>query len=241
MKNINDTDKLKFELPDYISGGLKDNSLREKIESMIESDLMFRNEYERLRSAVMFLKEAEFKSPDEVYFANLQSNILKKTSAKESVPFYSKIVSYWKYLVPAVTVCIVILVYTSGMNNNSDKISSLALPEKKVPTLETPETIQTNDTAVEIYSAEREGLADLYYSPDDDETAAITTQVTRSGNNTKVAAPGNTNNSSSIEELKQMQIDLFNGGIEDSYEEDFRSLTPEQQKVILDELRNSNI
>ncbi len=230
------------ELPDYISGELSDNKIRAEIDELIKNDPSFANEYRLMKSALSFVGNAEHSSPDEVYFANLQSKILNRTSAKESVTFYSKLISYWKYLVPAVTVCIVILVYTSNMNNNSDNISTNLKTEKKTQTNIIPETLQKKEVTAENNVTDKEELTNLYYSPDDEEVFTDAAPLNRSKNLIENSGPAK-NNSDNIlkEDIKQIQIDLFNSDDEDTYEDDYRSLSPEQQKQILDELKKSTI
>lgn len=239
MKNIqeNTEDKidLNHELPDYISGTLSNEKLRSDIEDRIGKDEAFRKEYESMRSAMNFLSSAELTSPDEVYFANLQSKILNKTSARESVPFYAKVLSYWKYLIPAVTVCIVILVYTSNMNNNIP-VTDLPKDVKKdsqqiiVPqNTTTPENISVPEN--------KDELLDLYYSTDNEDdldNTAITAPEIKPKNNSKNVKPDNILK----EDASQLGIDLFNGDTEDnSYEEEYKNLSPEEQKKIIEELK----
>lgn len=248
MENNNELniEDLKLELPDYISGELKDNTMRQKIEILIRTDNDFKNEYNSLRTALSFISTSEFEKPQELYFANLQSRILEKTSAKEeAIPFYNKIISYWKYLVPAVTVCIVILIYTSNMNTVPDKTLPVSKTEIKTESIVTPEntTAQKTEISKDDTSADNEDLADLYYSPDDEDLFISTTPVLKQKNNNQTQQQDNSNDAANIikEDIKQLQINLFNSDEEDSYEDDYRSLSPEAQKQIIEELKKTSI
>lgn len=118
MEN-NHFDELLYSLPDYISGELDDEKVKEQIEAKLLVDSSFREEYDSLKSTMNFIREAEPEPPSEVYFANLQANILSKVH-KETEPsrvsILSRLVGYWKVVVPALTVCVVLIIYTQNMN-----------------------------------------------------------------------------------------------------------------------------
>ncbi|MBS1492502.1 MAG: hypothetical protein JST55_03265 [Bacteroidetes bacterium] len=118
MEN-NHFDELLYSLPDYISGELDDEKVKEEIEAKLLVDSSFREEYDSLKSTMNFIREAEPEPPSEVYFANLQANILSKVH-KETEPerqsILSRLVGYWKVVVPALTVCVVLIIYSQNMN-----------------------------------------------------------------------------------------------------------------------------
>jgi hypothetical protein len=118
MEN-NQFDELLYSLPDYITGELSDEKVKEEIEAKLLTDSSFREEYDSLKSTMNFIREAEPEPPSEVYFANLQANILSKVY-KESEPerqsILSRLVGYWKVVVPALTVCVVLVIYSQSMN-----------------------------------------------------------------------------------------------------------------------------
>lgn len=247
----NNRENLLHDLPDYISGELSDNKVITEIDELINNDPSFKSEFESMKSALSFVSTAELSSPDEVYFANLQSRVLSKTSAKESVPFYSKLISYWKYLVPAVTVCIVILVYSSSMNNNT-----VVVPVKdNVSKTETKNNIsQTESPKNETASVtgNNEELEDLYYSTDEETSYENSEDSSNDLSNFlppvlkhKIiyrSQPSENSQNALLEDVTQQQINLFNNETDDgSYEDDFRSLNPDEQKQILEELKKSKL
>lgn len=145
MEN-NHFDELLYSLPDYITGELDDGKIKEEIEAKLLVDSSFREEYDSLKSTMNFLQEAELEPPSEVYFANLQANILSKVrrgnpSEKQSI--LGRLVGYWKVVVPALTVCVVLVIYSQNMNS-----PQLPLTENKVQTTLTEKQDNKNhDTA----------------------------------------------------------------------------------------------
>lgn len=140
MEN-NHFDELLYSLPDYITEELHDEKVKKQIEAKLLTDSSFREEYDSLKITMNFIQEAEFEPPSEVYFANLQANILSKVhkqNSSEKQSIFAKLVGYWKVAVPALTVCIVLFVYSQNMNtpqlplkeNLKDTKEQLSLNEK---------------------------------------------------------------------------------------------------------------
>jgi len=118
MEN-NHFDELLYSLPDYITGELDDDTIKEQIEAKLLIDSSFREEYDSLKATLNFIEETELEPPSEVYFANLQANILSKVhkeNAPEKESILAKLVGYWKVVVPALTVCVVLVIYTNNMD-----------------------------------------------------------------------------------------------------------------------------
>ena len=144
MENTN-FDELLYSLPDYITGELIDEDLKAQIEAKLLTDSSFREEFESLKSTMNFIRESELEAPSEVYFANLQANILSKVH-KDEVPerqsILSRLVGYWKVAIPALTVCVVLVIYMSSMNTTPLPIKN---EKVQVPSGETKNNI-THDT-----------------------------------------------------------------------------------------------
>jgi hypothetical protein len=148
MEN-NHFDELLYSLPDYIKGELDDDNVKEQIEAKLLTDSSFREEYESLKATMSFIQDTELESPSEVYFANLQANILSKVH-KEKSPrresILAKLAGYWKVAVPALAVCVVLFIYSQNMNTpqlplkEEVKISSTDTPDNKTQAV-TPEKI----------------------------------------------------------------------------------------------------
>lgn len=126
----NNFDELMYSLPDYITGELNDEDTKQKIEAKLLTDSSFREEYDSLKATMNFLTETELESPSEVYFANLQASILSKVHAKKEKSTDSLLVrlaGYWKVFVPALTVCVVIVIYSASINK-----PTLSVMEEKI-------------------------------------------------------------------------------------------------------------
>ncbi len=126
----NNFDELMYSLPDYITGELNDDDVKAKIEAKLLADSSFREEYDSLKATMNFLTETELESPSEVYFANLQASILSKVHAKKekrNESFLVRLAGYWKVFVPALTVCVVIVIYSRSINT-----PTLSVMEEKI-------------------------------------------------------------------------------------------------------------
>lgn len=142
MEN-NQFDELLYSLPDYITGELNDDNVKEQIEAKLLTDSYFREEHDSLKSTMNFIRETELESPSEVYFANLQANILSKVhkeEAAEKPSVLAKLLGYWKVVVPALTVCIVFIIYANNINT-----PELPLKENKVQTLLSDTQVSKNN------------------------------------------------------------------------------------------------
>jgi len=145
-KNLQDD--LRYNLPDYITGDLNDDIIKGKIEARLLTDSAFREEYDSLKSTMNFLEAAELEAPSEVYFANLQANIISKVQKPELAEKQSileKLLGYWKIVVPALTVCVVIIIYS-----RNSETPQIPLPENKVKSEKTGDTnLQNHDQTIE--------------------------------------------------------------------------------------------
>jgi hypothetical protein len=145
-KNLQDD--LRYNLPDYITGDLNDAIIKGKIEARLLTDSAFREEYDSLKSTINFLESAELEAPSEVYFANLQANIISKVQKAEPAEKQSileKLLGYWKIVVPALTVCVVIIIYS-----RNSETPQIPLPENKVKSEKTGDTnLQNHDQIIE--------------------------------------------------------------------------------------------
>ncbi len=107
----NTGEELLFSLPDYINGKINDSSLKSEIERMIESDEEFRNEYLALKNTLKFVAGSSLEPPPEHYFTGLvpRINARLENSASRKRSFH-EIVHLWRYVVPALTVILVIVI-----------------------------------------------------------------------------------------------------------------------------------
>ncbi len=107
----NTGEELLFSLPDYINGKITDSSLKSEIESLIETDEEFRNEYIAMKNTFQFVAGSSLESPPEHYFTGLvpRINTRLENSASSKLSIHG-ILHLWRYVVPALTVILVIII-----------------------------------------------------------------------------------------------------------------------------------
>lgn len=150
-------DELLYSLPDYITGELHDDKVKKQIEEKLLTDSSFREEHDSLKTTMNFIQKTELEPPSEVYFANLQANILSKVhkqNSSEKQSIFAKLVGYWKVAVPALTVCIVLFVYSQNMktpqlplNENKEQMSLNDKPGSKPQDTTPKDEVITKDNS----------------------------------------------------------------------------------------------
>lgn len=235
MEN-NHFDELLYSLPDYITGELDDEKIKEEIEAKLLVDSSFREEYDSLKSTMNFLQEAELEPPSEVYFANLQANILSKTrkeSPSERQSILAKLVGYWKVVVPALTVCIVLFIFTQNMDS-----PQLPLTENKVQTSLTEKHVNKNqDTALkdEVITKENSALDNNDALRESDSAPRYKRQVSTSSNEI-ISSEDN----SSYTDEPDGSI-LFGRDEETQAQDEYDNLSADDQLDILQSLKDKKL
>ena len=236
FNNSDNSDELMYSLPDYITGELKDKSTISQIESRMKSDTSFRNEYDSLTSTLNFMKETELEKPSEIYFANLQANILSavhKDTERDSESFseniLAKLLGYWKVLVPAVTVCLVIVIYSNMDTNN------LPVTQENKPVVVTNENQKV--TTPETVPQQKTAAGDTSIQTDNTQSDG-TANVTPKQNNENLAMQQDV--VLSDEAADDTEGSLFFGANDELQTQDeYEDLTPEEQSEILNNLKNT--
>ncbi len=235
MEN-NHFDELLYSLPDYITGELDDEKIKGEIEAKLLVDSSFREEYDSLKSTMNFLQEAELEPPSEVYFANLQANILSKVrreSPSERQSILGRLVGYWKVVVPALTVCVVLVIYSQNMNS-----PQLPFTENKVPTALTEKpTNKSQDTAGkdEVIAKENSPSVNTVASEESDLTPRYKKQISISSNE-KITSEDN----SSYTDEPDGSI-LFGRDDETQAQDEYDNLSADDQLDILQSLKDKKL
>ena len=135
MKNKYSSDELRFSLPDYISGRIKDKGLSEEIEKMISSDPEFSKEASELKSTFNFLDNADHEKPPDFYFNSLSARINEKTGQRKEkeLNFFEKYIFSRKLLIPLIPAVLVIVFLIAKPDNNDNKIAVNTIPETIQP------------------------------------------------------------------------------------------------------------
>lgn len=109
-----------FSLPDYIRGTLGDKELEERIKSELDGNPDLLKEYMKLSEVLSFVGKTNLEEPPPHYFNSLLPRINERIHAansKENIIF-RRILSYWKYAVPVLTVFLIIIIYNVGFRNS---------------------------------------------------------------------------------------------------------------------------
>ncbi|MCX6163170.1 MAG: hypothetical protein NTV87_17755 [Ignavibacteriae bacterium] len=109
-----------FSLPDYIRGTLDDKELEERIKSELDGNPDLLKEYMKLSEVLSFVGKTNLEEPPPHYFNSLLPIINERIHAahsKENIIF-RRILSYWKYAVPVLTVFLIIIIYNIGFRNS---------------------------------------------------------------------------------------------------------------------------
>lgn len=235
MEN-NHFDELLYSLPDYITGELDDEKIKEEIEAKLLVDSSFREEYDSLKSTMNFLQEAELEPPSEVYFANLQANILskvRKENPSEKQSILGRLVGYWKVVVPALTVCVVLVIYSQNMNS-----PQLPFTENKVPAgLTEKQGNKNQDTAGkdEVITKENSPSVNTVVSEEPDFTPRYKKQISISSNEIK-----SIEDNSSLNDEPDGSI-LFGRDDETQAQDEYDNLSADDQLDILQSLKDKKL
>lgn len=110
MNTFKYKDDLLNELPDYISGKIHDRILKKKIEYEISSNPEFEKIYHEFRETFSFLETSELEPPSGEYFSNLPLNIADKIkTGAVTEGFFQKFKKHKMLLAPAFAVLILIV------------------------------------------------------------------------------------------------------------------------------------
>lgn len=119
-------EEIKYNLPDYISNNIGDKDLISAIEKELEVNSELRGDLEELKNTLGFLKTTKFQNPPNNYFANLPVKINERIQPVETNgSFLDRISLFWKILIPAIPVIILIgILLFNSSKNDTDKIQT---------------------------------------------------------------------------------------------------------------------
>lgn len=232
-KNLHD--ELSYSLPDFITGELNDERIRKQIEERLLTDAVFREEHDSLKSTMNFLQSTELDTPSEVYFANLQANILSKVQKPEPVEKQSmleKLLGYWKIVVPALTVCVVIIIYS-----RNSETPQIPLPENKVPVMNSGDSNSSNHESIskdKVISEESNNQSDSQNN-DDETVPALKNRKVISSNSSTVTSDETSNISESLDGAT-----IFGREDETQAQDEYENLSSDDQLDILQSLKDKN-
>ena len=245
-ENINE---LLLNLPDFINNKLEDKSIIEKINNEIASNEEFKTLYEDMKFSLEFMIKTELTPPPDNYFNNLLPNInqrLEQSKQKSSFAWFGKIIPYWKYAVPVCVVVLFFLIYDINFTDNkinvqpSEEVSSTLQeinPESKI---EEDNTSDSTDSALDQI-IDDEDTQDSYIPPQTSKSYA-TVQMKDVHNIAKATETTKGLSGDFPEVFESNSDDEFSNNPGDDFylDNNLNKLTPEQQKQILNKLKNSD-
>lgn len=252
---------LKYNLPDYISKKIENIELVKEIENNLKVNPDLKKEYERLKATFNFLSGANFESPPESYFTNLPIKINQKLSENnKTISLWEKLSIVWKILIPAIPMIILFAIIFNSFEdkdikqNSNSEIKSSDITEKKHEITEEKnqilekerviiedkkskdKIIQNNKTNKKINPSYKISKTKEKVKPSLDENKE-----------SEVVDPPNNLYADKIEDQDYTENEeddnLFYSDEEELeiLEDEFFNLTPEQQKEIIDNLKNVQI
>lgn len=239
MENINE---LSLNLPDYIEGKIEDNSLKKRIEEELNTNDMFRAEYEEMKSAFSFLGSTELEAPPAAYFNNLLPKINERISARDETKEESvlqKILSYWKILIPVLPLVLIFILYKTYFMNpgttipaKEEKIQQIQPPEikeEKPPVITNSETTEKVNENAPTYRHQGDSNNNSRTNTANEEPATVIEVQTSEAitATTEAALDDMIENSPYVEET----VDV---------ETEFEQLDEEEQEDLLTKLQNTD-
>ncbi|MBX7041671.1 MAG: hypothetical protein K1X85_02110 [Ignavibacteria bacterium] len=239
-------EELLHSLVDFADGKELEEDLKREIGNRIAQDGSFRKQYEEIRNALNFLSEAKFSGPPEHYFNNLPVRINEKLQAPAPQGFWERLSPVWKILIPAIPVIAALLVFLFTRDDRIEKTLAIDTGRKAVeetirnePPAETPtakidEEEDTADTQTEepVLRKKQTVLSHEYYEYESGQT-----EINRSGLFDNPVADNIDEEGSDIQDESSILLNATEN--EETAEDEFMELTPEQQAEILNILKNS--
>lgn len=230
MSTKYNNEDLLYSLPDYITGKLSDEDLKNKIANEIEINTGFREEYELLKETYSSIKNLEFSEPPAHYFTNLVPLINQRIESESKFSFAHifRITNLLKYALPAVSVVLLIVVFT--FTNKSNKEENMFVQTDNTITnimKETVDSTTVNKEAVEEASTEKVA----------ENNTEVSVQVVREKNTkqtVKTVKEANVNTSNILELFTENEEpeaeEVF------MYESEFTNLSKNEQSDLLSKL-----
>jgi len=231
-------------IPDYINGKIKDEELKNAINSEIITNPEFKNEFDSLNSTLKSINNFTFIEPPDYYFNNLLPQINEKINAESKLFNFKKNFSaIWKIALPVTAVLLIFIVYKTYFKNN-EYVKNTNNDSQIVLNNDFQEKIRNKDSI----SKNEENISSIE-SEETDENNNIITNVTKSYYSKQEYTEKN--KIINIEENNNVAIDIsentpdddvfFSNEEEPNIEQEFDKLNSEEQNKILSEIKNSKL
>lgn len=228
IKKIYTKEELLESLPDFVSGNISDNVISESLIKMIETDSEFKEEFESIKMSLLFLDQSDIEIPDSAYFNNLSVRINERVEKEFSENKISVVTEnfsrLWKFIIPALTVILVILYFTIKQND-TEKIMTESgndkLTNEKVQKNINPENNNESVFLNDKLSESKEGISPDKLNDNSKNTSSHKSDI-KSVNpdsekiyNQQVADINKSNGGSSYEDEEVLNNEFFISGLVD--------------------------
>jgi len=243
MNNKFNKEILLENLPDFIEGKIEDGNLKEAIIREISANPEFKNEYDSLSDAIGLFRNYKLSEPPVNYFNNLLPELNKRIYKDDKKFSFSKSISLlWKIAIPAAAIFLFFFSYRTFINQNE-----LTVSEKKDTQLtainESGHIQNPEETSVKTNTEEIEDESDDIY--DYENIMEYFEGLTNSKRSS------NSNNNLSFKTKSNVQIDLpenpteddifFSNDDESNFEQIFENMNTDEQKEVLNKIKNSKL
>ncbi|MDQ3022355.1 MAG: hypothetical protein M3R36_17580 [Bacteroidota bacterium] len=270
MKTKFSTEDLIHSLPDYITNNISDINLKTEIENELENNPDFQREYSELKNTFGFLSLNDFQSPSEIYFNNLSVKINNKINSPNIFGnFWQRLSLIWKILIPAITVIVIAVVFFSNLQKEKiishvpeneknktgvteEKISNenkkeVANEKTELKTDESkPSTNENSDVMLKRIGKKKRTIQSSEKNFVKNSDKIVSEEKINSTVEEDIISNALLSDNIEIleEEVTENDEDILYSGDnveEESLEEEFINLPPDQQQEIIDNLNNTQI
>ena len=225
-KETNIDEDYLYSLPDYVNGKLPDGPLKAGIENKINSDEAFRGEYLSMMNTLKFVKDTSLEEPPGHYFTGLVPRINERLESSSKLAVHP-VFHLWRYIVPALTVVLVMIII---LRPDRERIENIVSDSEhlNVKTEVVPDTLTSSQETV---SAQEE-------QENPEKTVQTSNQKTVKQNSTK-----NNEGESFIESIGEIFGESEENTADETeyynYEGDFHKLSQAEQNELLNNLEKT--
>jgi len=263
-------EEIKHNLPDYISNNITDKELIGAIENELKLNSELRSDLLELKNTFGFLETSKFEAPPNNYFANLPVKINERIYSNEAgTSFLDRLSLFWKILIPAIPVIILItfLLFNSSKNDTNEIQTTNTDPNKNELPLKKTEPVENKSNVVdEVQNKDSKDQTPLKEIVKQNNNISKTTRKLQKNDLNEDQTIIKEYVTVEIPEIKaqlgelladnreiiedsnsEEEVDVMYSGEDDdeseveSLDDEFLNLTPEQQKEIIDNLLNAQI
>jgi hypothetical protein len=238
MSNKFNKEVLLENLPDFIEGKIEDGILKEAINKEISANQEFKDEYDSLAETIGHIKNYMLSEPPVNYFNNLLPELNKRIYRDDRRFNFSKSISLlWKIAIPAAAIFLFFFSYRSFINQNELTVSDKKDTQTSV-LKETGKNQKTEELSEVNNSEDADDESDNIY--DYENIMEFFGEVTNNRKNTNPPVKTVSNVQIDLSE-NSTDEDIFFSNDEDNFEQIFENMNTDEQKEVLNKIKNSKL